>query len=641
MSSRLTPYPQIPQIRSALLRHPPEAVPSIEELELLCSELKTARQKALDRAKRAEHDVKTVEDTWRRINEKEKGKSKAIDKIKRERDYTPNLDADDHPRSSSGLPNFTKNRNHLPHNGPSTSANRGTDPRKLTEELKKKKRKRKREGGESDVEPELQRPRKMSPPVIHPPPPPAVISKAQKSVISQPPVHNKLPTGPDFNVPPSVQLLPPRPPIPRPPSPGPGKSIEVTTDFTKIKAPTQTSITTFYSSIESYIRPIKEEDLGFLEYTADEVEPFIMPKLGRHYLEVWEDQDHGLLPPILLGDSQPATNLNLKPPAPTWDPSQLTEADLVGEDKGHGPLTERVISALLPVPDLVSWKGVKAAEDAMEGRPGGSGAAAARRERLNVTDLEARIRDTMRYHGLLDHVPDYSERVDDPIATALRQAQKELRRVVATNKARKARLAAIARDRLSYQEYLDARDTIDKNITTLFSRLQKKDAPKGKQLKKKKHGPGNSASAGPANGDEPTVLPLCPAAVGLSPDEDNHLAVNEQLRQLVETRRQWVDIVGSIFEEKEAQRPGQVYGLPKESIYAGIEEEVEGLVSAQEQAIAEEEQRRKARFPVGGSGRSSGGVNGRSGVGGNVGYKTHGTSLRGKEVARGDAMDIG
>ena len=44
----------------------------------------------------------------------------------------------------------------------------------------------------------------------------------------------------------------------------------------------------------------------------------------------------------------------------------------------------------------------KAAEDAMEGRPGGSGAAAARRERLNVTDLEARIRDTMRYHGLID-----------------------------------------------------------------------------------------------------------------------------------------------------------------------------------------------------------------------------------------------
>jgi transcriptional adapter 3 len=38
----------------------------------------------------------------------------------------------------------------------------------------------------------------------------------------------------------------------------------------------------------------------------------------------------------------------------------------------------------------------------MEGRPGGSGAAAAKREKVNVGLLEDRIRDTMRFHGLLD-----------------------------------------------------------------------------------------------------------------------------------------------------------------------------------------------------------------------------------------------
>lgn len=40
----------------------------------------------------------------------------------------------------------------------------------------------------------------------------------------------------------------------------------------------------------------------------------------------------------------------------------------------------------------------------MEGRPGGSGAAAARREKMNVSDLEGRIRDTMRFHGLLNGI---------------------------------------------------------------------------------------------------------------------------------------------------------------------------------------------------------------------------------------------
>ena len=45
-------------------------------------------------------------------------------------------------------------------------------------------------------------------------------------------------------------------------------------------------------------------------------------------------------------------------------------------------------------------------------------------------------------------------------------------------------------------------------------------------------------------------LPL-PAALGLGPDEENRLVVNEQLKQLVETRRQWVNTVGKIFDEKQ------------------------------------------------------------------------------------------
>ena len=176
-------------------------------------------------------------------------------------------------------------------------------------------------------------------------------------------------------------------------------------DFSKLKQPAQTAVNTFYTSIEPWIRNIREEDAGFLEYTGDEVEPYIMPKLGRHYLEVWEDIDAGLIPPVLAGQSSglDADPQGFEAPVPKWDPSTLKDDDLVGEERGHGPLTERMVSALLPLQDQ-NWKGVKAAEDAMEGRPGGSGAAAARKERLNVTELEARIRDTMRYHGLLEAV---------------------------------------------------------------------------------------------------------------------------------------------------------------------------------------------------------------------------------------------
>lgn len=169
--------------------------------------------------------------------------------------------------------------------------------------------------------------------------------------------------------------------------------------------------------------------------------------------------------------------------------------------------------------------------------------------------------------------PDFSIKVDDPIATALRHAQRELRTVVAKNKARKERLAVIARDRLGYQEYIELRDSIDKNITTLYTKLQKKDLPKSN--KKKKKPPGSA----PPEGD-PILpqLPRCPAAFGLNADEENHLSVDEQLKQLVETRRQWVDTVGVVFDEKQLESPGKIWGLPPESIYQGLDEEVQAML---------------------------------------------------------------
>ncbi|KDR81996.1 hypothetical protein GALMADRAFT_135378 [Galerina marginata CBS 339.88] len=699
MASKLSSFHPPEPISTNLLKNGPNEVPSIDELERLQQELVKSKKRAMDRAQKARDDLKTIEDSMRRMTEREKGKSKAVDKVKRERDYTPLPEADESRQSSAYPGGSLKSRNSsaIPINPlPSSSSRSSVDPRRsAADELRKKKKKRKREGGDSDIEQDVQRPRKISPPIVHatnhvvPPKPP-------KPLISGSLPHNKatVTTGPDFSVPATQQLLPDRPTIPSAPIPGPSKPTEVTEDFSKAKQPAQILISTFYTSIEPYIRNIKEEDVGFLEYTGDEVEPYVMPKLGRHYLEVWEDQDQGILPAsAILVDPQIAPPSNFAAPTPKWDPSTLSEVDLVGEEKGHGPLTDRVISALLPIPDVsTQWKGVKAAEDAMEGRPGGSGAAAARRERLNVTDLEARIRDTMRYHGLLDLVPDYTEKVDDPIATALREAQRELRQVVATNKARKTRLAAIARDRLGYQEYIELRDSIDKNITTMYAKLQKKDTPKlSKKKKKPLQGAAAAAAAlAAANAAKGSVAPEdaaaagaslapCPAALGLMPDEDNHLTVNEQLRQLVETRRQWVDTVGTLFDQKESENPGRIYGLPQRSVYEGLEEEAGQQVAEGAGVLVPNH----SAMRVGVNGSAGGGVNGsaagssssvsssssavmmngtngingngngngmQNGVGGGGGnfYRdrshyniSNGSSHKGKEKARSDAMDIG
>lgn len=88
MPSKLIPY-QIPDTYpSALLKNTPDAVPSVDELERIHSELKLLKQRAIDRAKKAGEDLKTIEESMRRMKEKEKGKLKVIDKIKRERDCT-------------------------------------------------------------------------------------------------------------------------------------------------------------------------------------------------------------------------------------------------------------------------------------------------------------------------------------------------------------------------------------------------------------------------------------------------------------------------------------------------------------------------------------------------------------------------
>ena len=168
--------------------------------------------------------------------------------------------------------------------------------------------------------------------------------------------------------------------------------------------------------------------------------------------------------------------------------------------------------------------------------------------------------------------PDYSEAVDDPIASALRQSQEELRRVLATNKARKQRLVEIARDRLAYQEYMEARDSLDKNITTVYTKLQKKDAPK--TIKKKKKG---VVSANDHAGSEPPQPPApipCPAALGLGPDADNKLVIPDTLKDLVRTRKQWVQAVGGVFDTKQTESPGRIWGVPPKSVFEGVDEEV-------------------------------------------------------------------
>lgn len=88
MASKLSPYRAPSPIRTSFFKNLPDTVPPTDELESLHAELKNLKQKTMERAKKAGEDLKTIEESMRRMKEREKGKAKAIDKIKRERDCT-------------------------------------------------------------------------------------------------------------------------------------------------------------------------------------------------------------------------------------------------------------------------------------------------------------------------------------------------------------------------------------------------------------------------------------------------------------------------------------------------------------------------------------------------------------------------
>ena len=127
-------------------------------------------------------------------------------------------------------------------------------------------------------------------------------------------------------------------------------------------------INTFYTSIEPWLRPIREEDVGWLEYTADREELLVVPPLGRHYTEQWEEEDIAIYDgvPTLL-DFSTSRNLAsssgiISGPLSKWDSSTIAESDVTA-DKGLGPVTERLVSALLPAADQSTWKSLLQAEE--------------------------------------------------------------------------------------------------------------------------------------------------------------------------------------------------------------------------------------------------------------------------------------
>lgn len=135
---------------------------------------------------------------------------------------------------------------------------------------------------------------------------------------------------------------------------------------------------------------------------ADTTDLYDIPPRGRHYSEVWDEEDGnppGTTPRIsvpnlrqLNGTYPPVINI------PPWTPlHDLKEENLAEELRGLGSVTERVIAAVMPNPPDPAAQGRMGRE--FEGREEGT---------VDVRELEDKVKKELRAVMLLGEHEDVS-----------------------------------------------------------------------------------------------------------------------------------------------------------------------------------------------------------------------------------------
>lgn len=228
---------------------------------------------------------------------------------------------------------------------------------------------------------------------------------------------------------------------------------------------------------------------------SDDYAPFVIPGLGKYYLDAWIDDDWmSNAAATALGPSQPEC----------FRPDELTGDKLATEDVFTGALSERLLSALAPSSlsrlsstnddafqssqRLQSTPSTKKedASTAMDLDACPSSQSAESSAQSELIDIEERMRRELRFLGAFPTdiaTPfsargrggelDWSNRRDDEITAALRDCQWRLNDQITVNESRKSRLVERVKDRMARQEFEALRDTLEKQIEAGWQKRQK------------------------------------------------------------------------------------------------------------------------------------------------------------------------
>ncbi|KAL9547089.1 hypothetical protein MBANPS3_006337 [Mucor bainieri] len=241
------------------------------------------------------------------------------------------------------------------------------------------------------------------------------------------------------------------------------------TDFVRVKAKDQVPILTFWTAIDPHFRPLAEEDRSFLLPKEDDDKFYTIPPLGRHYTDVWSEDD---IPAMsrshspMSSSSRQGSHDHVK-----YLTHPLTDDHLFKGDISCGRLTERLLSSLVAdegimihdeeddQDDVISSELPNTNKDYHHSR---SIEEVSSSPPDDIALFEERLKTELRYAGLFgeDDV-DWSAREDDEICAELRSAARELKEQYTTNEYRKKRLLNVVDNQLQYEQYRHVLDNLD------------------------------------------------------------------------------------------------------------------------------------------------------------------------------------
>lgn len=351
----------------------------------------------------------------------------------------------------------------------------------------------------------------------------------------------------------------------------PGKIPDV--DFSKNKPPSnQVQFTTFQSYIESFFRQFVQEDITFLNQKHimppefdqtnydPEVTPFLIPRLGEFYADAWADEDATLgaklNSPALYQSQHPDTY------KARGNIDNLSDDKLYTEEISCGPLSNRLLSALLSLPEVRSQAeddDLVASDDEVATQLDTGEDYKLTREAPDFYSIEERLKKELKYIGIFMNLPTSQEETklkingrtlkgsntgsildnddwvlskeDDEVCAELRTLQRDLKEAATRNKANKKKLVPIIEEQLAWQEYCTILEDLDKQVDQAYMKRLK-----AKNKKKK-------------------------TEVSATPQQQ---AVSSGLKALLSKRKRWIENIGRLF-----KAPELMMRLPSESVLNG------------------------------------------------------------------------